>query len=104
VTDTPTPEPPFQEPGGLIAALGKQVVIEGDPMAAYRKQRDAVAAKMGGLIPLAEAEVIGIDIGQEGADKCVIRLTFVTDKFDQVALMAAPHHRMRIVVLEDRRR
>lgn len=98
-------EPPFQEPGGLLAALGKQVVLEGDPMAEYRKQHEDVAVRMGGLIPLAEGRVMGIDMAQEGEDHSVIvKLTFRTDKFDQVALMAAPHHETRIVVLEDRRR
>jgi len=102
--NSPDREPPVQEPGGLIAALGKQVVIEGDPMAQYRKQRDAVAAKMGGLIPIAEGRVVGVDMAQEGTSDVTVRLVFTSGQFDQIALMAAPHHGMRIVVLEDRRR
>lgn len=102
--NSPDREPPVQEPGGLIVALGKQVVIEGDPMAQYRKQRDAVAAKMGGLIPIAEGRVVGVDMAQEGASDVTVRLVFTSGQFDQIALMAAPHHGMRIVVLEDRRR
>lgn len=101
---------------GVIAASAKkgksllQEIAKGptiqldDELSDYRRQREALAAKFGRLIPIAEGVIVACDIGQEVDADALVRITIKTATFDQLAIMAAPNHRMKVLLFEDRRK
>lgn len=103
MSDSASPEPPVQK-----SPLSRTVIdgpIMKDPeIEAYRITRDAIAEKFGGLIPVAEGWIFAVDIGQQGDGEVLVRMTLRLKNLDQIALMAAPTHNMRVLLLEDRRR
>ncbi len=68
----------------------------------YRKKRAEMSAKFGGMLPIADGTVEAIQMAQQG-DDMAIRITIKCKTLDQIALMAAPNHHMKVVLFEDRR-
>lgn len=95
-----TPAPDIEKFSQLIR--GPVINVDSEE-AAYRSERAKIAEKSGGMIPLAEGWIVGLDMGQKGAGEVMATVRLRIKNMDQLALMAAPMHDMKVLILEDRR-
>ena len=70
---------------------------------AYEEKRRQLASKLGGLIPLMEAQVASVDITNRKAGGHYVTVVFTSEQFDPLALNLAPKRGTKMVLFEDAR-